>query len=290
MPYDVPAKWIRTPSDRQAVDEGCWFDEAAAEWVRTFFREHLRLGDDPFALLPWQYEQVIAPLFGWKREDGRRRFTRGFIFTPKKNGKTSLLAGLSIYLLVGDGERSAEVYTAAGSRDQAGIMYREAAKMVRASPSIAQVITPKESSKRLIVGNGDSFYAALSAEAGTKEGLNAHAVLFDELHTQPNRDLWDCLKYAGAARRQPLHLTITTAGSDQNTLCGEQYLYAKRVLSGEVIDTSFLAVVFEAAKEDDWTAEATWFKANPSLGAAIGLEQFRGDFKEAQESAAKENT
>lgn len=285
------SKWIRTASDRQAIADGCYFDEAAAQRVRRFFSEFVCFSNGkPFHLLDWQYDGMIAPMFGWKRPDGRRRFSRAYLSTPKKNGKTTLLAGVALYLLLADGEKSSEVYSAAGDREQAGIIYREAAKMVRASPHLAKMVRDKPSTKRLIVGAGDSFYAALSADAGTKEGLNAHGILFDELHTQPGRALWDCLRYAGAARSQPISIAITTAGGDLNTICGEQYTYAKRVLGGEIIDTSFFAAVYEASPTDDWQAESTWYKANPSLGITIGIDQFRADATEARETPAKENS
>src|SRR5688572_27803390 len=121
-------EWIRTPADERAVAEGCTFDLAAAERVRTFFQRFLRhskgqFANQPFTLLDWQWRDVIAPLFGWKRKDGTRRFRRGYIEIPKKNGKSTLFSGLSLYLLVADNEPGAEVFSAAVDRDQASIVY-----------------------------------------------------------------------------------------------------------------------------------------------------------------------
>jgi phage terminase large subunit-like protein len=291
---DDITRWIRGPADESAAANGCYFDLAAAERVRTFFRRFLRITTregkiQPFELLGWQWERVIAPLFGWKRADGLRRFTRGYISTAKKNGKTEIVSGLALFLLLADGEPGAEIYSAASDREQAGLIYRAAAKMVDNSAALDSACTCKDSTKT-IVGQGRSFYRALSAEAGTKDGPNASAILFDELHAQPDRELWDKLRYAGSARRQPLMLTITTAGSDKETICGEQYEYAKRVQAGEIVDDQFFVCIFEADSKDDWTQEATWHRANPSLGVTITIEQFRADLTEALESPAKENS
>jgi phage terminase large subunit-like protein len=288
------AQWIRTPADMHAVRAGCYFDRPAAKRVRTFFKQFLRhaTGDfvgQAFILLPWQWRDVVAPLFGWKQADGRRRFDRGYLSCAKKNGKSGLSAGLALFLLIADGEAGAEVYSAAGDRDQAALIYREMVKMIAASPALSRILHYTDSSK-LIAGPDRSFYKAMSAEAGTKEGLNASAIIFDELHAQPNRELWDCLRYAGSARRQPLLLTITTAGEDKETICGEQYEYAKRVESGEVPDFKFYAKIYEAAPEDDWESEATWRQANPSLGVTVQMDQFRAAFLEAKSSPAKEGS
>lgn len=266
----------------------------AAERVRNFFSRFIRHTTGQFAgkafeLLDWQWDGIIAPMFGWRRPDGLRRFRRAYLSTPKKNGKSTLLAGLALYLMIADAEAGAEVYSAAADREQAAIIYRESAKMVRKSAALQSQITPRDSTKSLVAGGG-TFYRALSAESNTKEGLNAHGILFDELHAQRGRELWDCLRYAGAARLQPLHLSITTAGGDLQTICGEQYTYAKRVLGGEIVDDSFFSYIAEASPQDDWTDEAVWKKANPSYGVTISADQFRADFLEAKESPAKENS
>jgi phage terminase large subunit-like protein len=289
------AHWIRTPVDERAVAEGCWFDLAAAERVRTFFRRFLRhskgqWAGEPFELLDWQWEDVIAPLFGWKRGDGTRRFRRGYIAVPKKNGKSTAFSGLSLYLLCADNEPGAEVYSAAVDRDQASIVYNEAANMVDASPHLASRLKVVRSTKRIVFHRNRSVYKALSADVPAKEGLNAHAVLIDELHAQKTRELWDTLRYAGASRRQPLHLSITTAGYDRHSICWEQHVYAEKVLEGIIEDTSFFAYISAAAEDDDWTDPEVWKEANPSFGITISAEQFAEDCREAQESPAKENS
>ncbi|HEX3998247.1 MAG TPA: terminase TerL endonuclease subunit [Pirellulales bacterium] len=289
------AEWIRGEADEQAVLEGCTFDLPAAERVRDFFVKFLRhskgqWAKQPFELLDWQWESVIAPLFGWKRADGTRRFRRGYIEVPKKNGKSTIFSGLSLYLLAGDHEAGAEVYSAAVDRDQASIVFNEAANMVESSPALSGRLEVIRSTKRITFPRTRSFYRALSAEVPTKEGLNAHAVLIDELHAQRSRDLWDTLRYAGASRRQPLLLSITTAGFDRHSICWEQHAYAEQVLSGVIHDSAFFAFIKAAALDDDWTDPAVWRKANPGFGVTVSEDQFAEDCREAQESPAKENS
>jgi phage terminase large subunit-like protein len=288
-------EWVRSEADERAVLNGCWFDIAAAERVRTFFRKFLRHSKgqwarQPFELLDWQWQQIVAPLFGWKRADGTRRFRRGYIEVPKKNGKSTLFSGLSLYLLAGDGEQGAEVYSAAVDRDQASIVYNEAANMVEASPALASRLGVVRSTKRITFLKTRSFYKALSADVPAKEGLNAHAVLIDELHAQKTRELWDTLRYAGASREQPLHLSVTTAGFDRLSICWEQHEYASHVLSGLIHDSAFFAFISAAAQDDDWTNSEVWQAANPSFGITLSADQFAEDCREAQESPAKENS
>lgn len=289
------SEWIRCEADERAVLEGCLFDTQAAERIRTFFTKFLRHSKGqwagaPFQLLEWQWESIVAPLFGWKRSDGTRRYRRGYIEVPKKNGKSTLFSGLSLYLLVGDNEPGAEVYSAAVDRDQASIVFNEAANMVDSSPALSSRLNVVRSTKRIVFQKTRSFYRALSADVPAKEGLNAHAVLVDELHAQKSRDLWDTLRYAGASRRQPLNLAITTAGFDKHSICWEQHCYAEQVAAGLIQDSAFFPFIAAAGTEDDWTSPEVWKKANPSFGITIGAEQFAEDCKEAQESPAKENS
>jgi phage terminase large subunit-like protein len=294
-PASDPREWISGPADEKALAQGCWFDLAAAQRVRQFFENFLRhskgqFANQPFELLDWQWKRIVGPLFGWKRPDGTRRFRRGYIEVPKKNGKSTLFSGLSLYLLTADGEPGAEVYSAAVDRDQASIVYNEAANMVEASPHLSSRLNVVRSTKRIVFPQKKSFYKALSADVSAQEGLNAHAILIDELHAQKNRQLWDTLRYAGSARRQPLHLAITTAGFDKHSICWEQHAYASQVLEGVIEDSSFFGYIAAAGAEEDWTSPEVWKKANPSFGITIDAEQFAEDCREARESPAKENT
>jgi phage terminase large subunit-like protein len=288
-------EWIRSEGDERAVLEGCTFDLSAAERVRTFFSKYLRhskgqWAKQPFELMDWQWQSVVAPLFGWKRSDGTRRFRRGYIEVPKKNGKSALFSGFSLYLLVADHEPGAEIYSAAVDRDQASIVFNEAANMVEASPDLAGRLTVVRSTKRITFPLKQAFYRALSADVPAKEGLNAHAVLLDELHAQRTREMWDTLRYAGASRRQPLLLSITTAGYDRHSICWEQHAYAEQVLSGVIEDSAFFAFVAAAGIDEDWTDPEVWKKANPGFSVTVIEDQFAEDCREAQESPAKENS
>src|SRR4029453_4722635 len=162
--------------------------------------------------------------------------------------------------------------------------------MVEASPALASRLGVVRSTKRITFLKTKSFYKALSADVPAKEGLNAHAVLIDELHAQRTRELWDTLRYAGASREQPLHLSVTTAGFDRLSICWEQHEYAEHVLSGLIHDSAFFAYISAAAPEADWTDPEVWQAANPSFGITLSPDQFAEDCREAQESPAKQNS
>lgn len=294
MPSAVPARLVRTKSDEAAIDQGCWFDQAAADRVRHFFDRFLRHSKGPFAgrrfeLQPWQWGEFVEPAFGWKMPDGTRRFRRIGIAVPKKNGKSTLLAGIGLYLMLADGEMGAEIYSAAADRKQASIIYNEAANMVEASPAFMKRIALRRASKSMYAPGTRSSYDALSAEVNTKEGYNAHAVLFDELHAQKTPALWNVLRFAGAARRQPMIIWITTAGVDRESICWLQWQNAKAVRDGRAIDIGLLPVIYEADEGDDPYSEATWRKVNPSYGVTFSERDMREAAEEAKSNPALEN-
>lgn len=288
------AQYVRTEADERAVLNGCRFDAAAADRVVKFFSflRHSKgqFAGKPFDLQTWQSEDIIRPLFGWKRASGTRRFRHAYIEIPKKNGKSTMCAGIGLYLLVGDQEPGAEVYCAAADREQAAIVYNEAANMVEASPPLSARLTVRRSVKTIGYPGTRSLYKCLSSEAASAEGKNIHGLIFDELHAQGTRELWDTLRYGGAARRQPLMVAITTAGYDRHSICWEQHDYAKKVLESVIPDDEFFGYIAAAGEEDDWTKPETWRKANPSLGITMNEEGFAADCREAQESPAKENS
>lgn len=278
------AEWVRCDADRRAMLSGCWFDVESADKFRSFCRKFLRhtmgeLTGQPFELLPWQYE-TFGALLGWRRADGRRRFEKAYVSTAKKQGKSTLMGALAIYLLLTEGPRS-ELYSAAVEREQAAIIFKEAHAMVKASPALAKRIQAKPSTKTLIAR--DSVYRALSSDAGSKEGLNASIVFVDELHAWKDRALFDALAYAGSARRNALQIIITTSGDDMQSVWGEEYAKAKRWLAGEYEDDTYFAAIWEADAKDDWTASETWAKANPSLGETVTLEKIQTECREAME-------
>jgi phage terminase large subunit-like protein len=196
---------------------------------------------------------------------------------------------LALYLLVADGEPRAQIYGAAADREQAGIVFTEAANMVQASEELSERLEVVRSTKRLVDPTTASFYHAISADAYTNEGLNAHGIIFDELHAQKTRDLWDALRYATASRRQPLSIAITTAGYDRESICYEQHQYAQRVLDGSVHDHGLLAYIAAAPQDADWQDPKIWKAANPSYGVTLDPEQMADDCREAIASPRKES-
>ena len=242
-----------------------------------------------FVLLPWQ-EQIVRDLFGIVKADGTRQFHMAYIEIPKKNGKSELAAGIALYLLYADGEAGAEVYGAAADRGQASIVFDVARQMVNQSRALSRRAKINVSSKRIVNYSNAGFYQVLSAESSTKHGINVSGLVFDELHAQPNRTLFDVLtKGSGDARTQPLFFTITTAGNDKNTICYEQHTKALDILEGRRIDPTFYAVVYGLKEGDDWHDEANWYKANPSLGETITIDRVREAYQNALENPAEEN-
>jgi phage terminase large subunit-like protein len=287
-------RWIRSPGDERAVDAGCWFDVKAGEHVVRFCSKFLRhtMGQwagEPFELLDWQRDDVVMPLFGWRRKDGTRRYRRAYIEVPKKNGKSTLCGGLALYLLIADGEPRAQIYGAAADREQATIVFAESANMIQASRELTGRLQVIRSTKYIADPQSGSLYHAISSDAYSNEGLNAHAIIFDELHAQKTRDLWDAMRYATATRRQPMTIAITTAGVDRESICYEQHSYATGVLDGTIEDPSFFAYIRAAGPNDDWTDPEVWRKANPSFGITLDAEQFAEDCREAVQSPRKES-
>lgn len=270
-----------------------YFDERAATIAVSFCEnllQHTRgeWAGERFALQPWQ-AKVLRDLFGWKRRaDGTRRYRTAYIEIPRKNGKSTMSAAIALVLLFADGEPGAEVYSAAADREQANIVFDEAKRMVEASSVLAKRSTVYRRS--ITVSGTSSSYKVLSADAPTKHGLNASGVIFDELHAQAGRELWDVLTTSTGARRQPLVVALTTAGFDRNSICWEQHEYAKRIEKGIIADDSFYSAIFAADDDDDWTKEETWRKANPSIGVTIKLDYLATEAQRALSSPAYQNT
>jgi phage terminase large subunit-like protein len=268
------------------------FDERAASVAVAFFERVLRhsMGEwagQPFILQPWQ-RQLVRDVFGWKRPDGTRRYRKVYLEIPRKNGKSTLAAGLALYLLFADGEPGAQVFAAAVDREQASIVFDEARRMVMQSPLLSSQAEVYKGS--IIVPSTDSVFKVLSADAFSQHGLNAHAVIFDELHAQPGRELFDTLWTAQGARRQPLFVMITTAGYDRESVCWEQHEYARQVRDGIIDDPEWYVAIYAADEHDDWTSPETWRKANPNLGVTVKLDYLAAEAKRAEQVPAYQNT
>ena len=243
----------------------------------------------PFKLLDWQ-ERIIRDLFGIVKSNGYRQFNTAYIEIPKKMGKSELAAAVALLLCCGDGEERAEVYGCAADRQQATIVFDVAADMVRMCPALNRRVKILASQKRIVYLPTNSFYQVLSAEAYSKHGFNIHGVVFDELHTQPNRKLFDVMtKGSGDARMQPLYFLITTAGTDTNSICYETHQKAKDILEGRKVDSTFYPVIYGAEESDDWTSPEVWKKANPSLGVTVGMDKVQAACESAKQNPAEEN-
>lgn len=245
-----------------------------------------------FALPPWQRE-FVEELFGRVGPDDLRQYRKAFVAVPKKNGKTALASALAIRLLCADGEEGAEVYSAAASRDQAGLVYREMRDMIKQVPRLKKQARWYDSVKRIIYttrSGAENIYQALSADVDYADGVNPSGVIVDELHRHKKRDLYDLLNEGSGTRRQPLTVVITTAGTDKASVCFEEWEYARKVRDGVLEDPTLLPVIYEMPEDADWTDEAEWFKCNPALGDFLQLEDLRKSVREAKEKPAKQNS
>jgi len=271
-----------------------YYDKAYADHAVSFIEclTHTKgtWSGKPFDLIDWQ-EQIIRDVFGTLKADGYRQFNTAYIEIPKKMGKSELAAAVALLLTCGDGEERAEVYGCAADRQQASIVFDVAADMISMCPSLAKRVKILRSQKRIIYKPTESFYQVLSAEAYSKHGFNIHGVVFDELHIQPNRKLFDVMtKGSGDARTQPLYFLITTAGNDTNSICWEIHQKAKDILDGRKIDPTFYPVIYGADEADDWTDPNVWKKANPSLGITVGIDKVVAACESAQQNPAEENS
>ena len=269
------------------------YDQQAADYAVAFIEslKHTKgqWADTPFELIDWQ-EQIIRDIFGTIKPNGYRQFNTAYIEIPKKQGKSELAAAVALLLTCGDGEERAEVYGCAADRNQAKIVFDVAVDMVRKNKSLMKRVTIKESERLLRYEPTGSTYKVLSADVSNKHGFNTHGVIFDELHTQPNRKLFDVMtKGSGDARMQPLYFLITTAGTDTNSICYETHQKAKDILEGRKIDPTFYPVIYGADESDDWTDPKVWRKANPSLGITVAIDKVQAACDSAKQNPGEEN-
>ena len=281
-----------TPTKFKAEDST--YDKDAADFAVMFIESlcHTKgtWAGKKFELIDWQ-EQIIRDLFGTLKPNGYRQFNTAYVEIPKKQGKSELAAAVALLLCCGDGEERAEVYGCAADRQQATIVFDVAADMVRMCPALNKRVKILASQKRIIYTPTNSFYQVLSAEAYSKHGFNIHGVVFDELHTQPNRKLFDVMtKGSGDARMQPLYFLITTAGTDTNSICYETHQKAKDILDGRKIDPTFYPVIYGADESDDWTDPAVWRKANPSLDITVDIDKVEAACNSAKQNPGEENS
>ncbi len=290
---DIQATWSPERSRWESHDGRFYFDRSAADFATGFFplflRHHIGEFDGrPFELLDYQ-RYIVNAAWGWKRaSDGYRRFRKVFLAVPKGNGKSPFGSGCSLLLAFFDREPGAEVYAVAADKMQARIVFDTSKIMIEKSIDLAEVCEVFRDSIKL--RGGTESYQVLSSDAPTKHGFRPSALVFDEFHAQPNRDLFDTLYRGTGKRRQPMTLMITTAGDDDESICYEEWDYARRVISGSIEDDIYLPVVFEASDKDDWTSPDLWRRVNPGFGITIKRDYFETESRAAQNEPRKLNS
>lgn len=257
------------------------------------FIQMLKLTDDfygqPFILPKWQHE-IIWDVYGTVNENGYRQYRMVYLEIPKKNGKTTLIAGLGVYHLSCDGP-GGQIYCCAADRKQAELVYNAAVSMIEQNEDLQEILKITDSRKEIKNTITGTVMKVLSAEAYTKHGINPTVVIFDELHAQPNRELYDTMTFgAGAARKEPLWWIITTAGNDpdKKSIGWEVHEQARKIIDGELQDPSWYAKIYNAPDDADIFDEENWYKANPSLGITINIETVRQEAVSARNSEAAE--
>jgi len=270
----------------------CVFDCQAAIEVIAFFCEILthvkgKWAKYNFKLERWQMG-ILANLFGWKKPDGFRRYRETFIFVPRKNGKSTLSAGIPCFVFFTDKEPGKEIYVAAGDKLQAGIVFEISKQMIKQEwllnsrcKILKDVISREEEM---------SFYRPVSKIAKTKHGYNASAIIVDELHAVEDAELIEALETSMGSRDEPILILITTADFERESICNDKHKYAQDVRDGTIPDPSFLPVLYEADGEEDWTDEEVWKRVNPNIGISPTWEYMRAKAFKAKADPAFENT
>lgn len=287
-------RWTGLAVDRHLKDlktgksRGIYFDEAAGERAVEFFSllKHYKgaFAGQNFILLPWQ-AFFISTLFGWKRMDGSRRFRYTYLKVARKNGKTTLAAGTCLYGLIADGESAAEIYTAATTKFQASIAFKDAMEIVKIEPHLNNMAETYQSA--LYIPSTSSTMRPVSSEDKVLDGLNPHIALIDEYHAHRDDGIFNIMKSGMGARRQPLHLTITTAGFNKTSPCFQYEKTCKEILEGIKEDDSQFALIYELDEEEEYLDERNWIKANPSLGYTPSVEFLRQEVIQAKNNPSQ---
>ena len=291
----IACRWVQLAVERHLNDlatakkRGFRFDPDAAQHVIDFYRflKHSKgaKAGETFALEPWQ-QFILWVVFGWMKKDTEtgewvRRFNIMYVEVARKNGKSTLLSGIGLYMLIGDGEGGPEVYSAATKRSQAKITFDECVRMVNSSSHLRKRIGTHRD--KLFVAGTAAKFEPLGRDADTMDGLNPHCAIVDELHAHPNREIWDVLYSAIGARTQPLMAAITTAGFNRTSFCYELREHVTRVLEGTVEDDSIFGIIYTLDEGDDYANESVWAKSNPNLGISKRIDSLRSALVKAKE-------
>lgn len=254
--------------DAAGDDSPYYFDEDAGErpilFIETFCKQSQGTIGAPLKLELFQ-KAYIQTLFGWLEKDtGYRRFRETMFLCGRKNGKSTLLSGIALYMLIADYEGAAEIYSVATKKDQAKKVLTEAVNMIKQSPELRAVV--KKRRNDVYFPATSSIFEALASDSNTLDGLNSHAVIIDELHAIRDRNLYEVMKQSTSSRRQPLVVMITTAGTVRECIFDNMYELACEIADGTKKDDTFLPILYELDSRDEWTNPQMWIKANPGLG------------------------
>jgi phage terminase large subunit-like protein len=271
------------------VQNGTWFDAEAVSVAEGFIAtltltKSTRSGEpEPFKLLPHS-RKLIANIVGWKREDGRRLIRKVFATMGRKQAKTQTAAALVLVEFFLNPEPKQEIYMAATDTDQAAICFEAVYDMIVASPDLEALVDITLSQRKIRHRETGSIIRVLSSDGKRKHGYNPSMVVFDELHAwgPAQAELYAALTTGSKSRKQPLRVIITTAGSDQETICYREYEYAKRILAGEITDESYFPLIYEVSKDADWTDQSLWRQALPLLDSGHhSLKDYEEEFNQA---------
>ncbi len=272
--------------------DGYHFSKALADEACDFFADHLTFtkaewGGQPFILVPWQ-RAIVRALFGWIDDEGMRRYQQTFWYLPRKNGKSELAAGVGCKIFFTDDEPGAELYSAAGDRGQAKIIWTAAMNMIKNDDVLSsrcRILT-----NSITIEEHGKFWQPVTSEATSKHGYNSHAIFFDEIHVQPKRSLYEALTTSMGARRQPLILYTTTADFNRKSICNDILRRAEQVRDGIIINPNFLPVIYDTPHDADWRSPKVWKKANPNYGVSVKVKKFKEAYQTARESGSEEST
>ena len=261
------------------------FDEAKADRPIAFIERFCRHSKGEWAGQPVRLElfqkAFIQALFGFiDPATGLRRYREAFFLVGRKNGKSTLLAGLALYMLTSDGEGGAEVYSTATKYAQARLLFDEAHNMIKQSPALSKHFRKRKSD--LYYEPTMSKFQPLARNSDTLDGLNASFVIMDELHGVKDRNLYEVMRQSMAARRQPLLIMITTAGTVRECIFDDMYNYGKSIIDGTFQDDTFLPVIYELDSKDEWKKPNAWMKANPGLGCIKKIEDLEAKVNRAR--------
>jgi phage terminase large subunit-like protein len=230
-------------------------------------------------LMLWQ-KAIVQILFGFVDEEGNRKYREVLIVVGRKNGKSTWISALALYMLTKDGEGGAEVACVASKKDQARVVFQESVHMVSQSPQLNKRVTKRKTD--LYYAKKFSQFHPLASDSNTLDGLNLHCGIMDEIHALKDRSIYDVTKQSMSARRQPMLIMITTAGFVRESIYDDKYKYAEQWFKNELDDTRFIPFIFELDSTGEWTDETKWMKANPALGVTKKLDTLRADVETAK--------